>query len=108
MLFLGIDSGTQSTKAIVLDFETGKILASAHRRYELIGGLPAGHLEQNPQDWLDAVDASVAECLDKLGADRAKIAGIGVSGQQHGLVVLDANDHVVRPAKLWCDTSTAA
>ncbi len=108
MLFLGIDSGTQSTKAIVLDYETGKILASAHRKYDLISGLPAGHLEQHPQDWLDAVDASIDECLNKLGPDRAKIAGIGVSGQQHGLVVLDANNKVVRPAKLWCDTSTAA
>ena len=44
----------------------------------------------------------------KLGAEKARIAGIGVSGQQHGLVVLDAKDEVVRPAKLWCDTSTAA
>ena len=107
MYFLGIDSGTQSTKAIVLDFESGKILASAHRKYELIEGLPAGHLEQHPQDWLDAVDGCIAECLEKLGADKTKIAGIGVSGQQHGLVVLDAQDQVVRPAKLWCDTSTA-
>jgi xylulokinase len=106
-LYLGIDSGTQSTKAIVLDFETGTILASAHRKYELIDGLPPGHLEQNPQDWLDAVDGCITECLEKLGADKSKIAGIGVSGQQHGLVVLDAHDKVVRPAKLWCDTSTA-
>ena len=106
--YLGIDSGTQSTKAIVLDFETRKILASAHRKYELIEGLPAGHLEQNPQDWLDAVDGCIQECVQKLGADKSKIAGIGVSGQQHGLVVLDAKDQVVRPAKLWCDTSTVA
>lgn len=106
--YLGIDSGTQSTKAIVLDFETGQIVASAHRKYELIEGLPAGHLEQHPADWIKAVDESIAECVAKLGADRAKIAGIGVSGQQHGLVVLDSKDEVVRPAKLWCDTSTTA
>ena len=80
MYFLGIDSGTQSTKAIVLDLESGKILASGHSSYELIDGLPPGHLEQNPQDWLDAVDASVSQCLEQLGADKAKIAGIGVSG----------------------------
>ncbi|MFZ4764460.1 MAG: FGGY family carbohydrate kinase, partial [Roseimicrobium sp.] len=105
--FLGIDSGTQSTKAIVLDFETGRIVASAHRKYELVEGLPPGHLEQQPADWLQAVDESVAECVAALGADRSKIAGIGVSGQQHGLVVLDGNDQVIRPAKLWCDTSTS-
>ena len=108
MYFLGIDSGTQSTKAIVLDFETGRIIASAHRKYNLIDGLPAGHLEQDPADWIKATDESVAECLAKLGADKSKIAGIGVSGQQHGLVVLDDKDNVVRAAKLWCDTSTAA
>jgi xylulokinase len=106
--FLGIDSGTQSTKAIVLDFETGRIVASAHRKYDLIGGLPPGHLEQHPADWIKAVDESVGECVAQLGADKAKIGGIGVSGQQHGLVVLDAKDEVVRPAKLWCDTSTSA
>lgn len=104
--YLGIDSGTQSSKAIVLDFETGRILAHAKREYDLIPGLPAGHLEQHPQDWIDAINGCITECLEKLGADRSKIAGIGVSGQQHGLVVLDAQDAVVRPAKLWCDTST--
>jgi xylulokinase len=105
--FLGIDSGTQSTKAIVLDLESGRIVASAHRKYGLIEGLPPGHLEQHPAEWIKAVDECVAECVAKLGADRAKIGGIGVSGQQHGLVVLDAEDEVVRPAKLWCDTSTS-
>lgn len=104
--YLGIDSGTQSSKVIVLDFESGRIVAHAKREYELIPGLPAGHLEQHPQDWIDAIHGCITECLEKLGADRAKVIGIGVSGQQHGLVVLDANDEVVRPAKLWCDTST--
>jgi xylulokinase len=104
--YLGIDSGTQSSKAIVLEFETGRIVASAHRKYDLIEGLPAGHLEQHPQDWIDAVAGCIEECVEKLGAEKINLKGIGVSGQQHGLVVLDANDQVVRPAKLWCDTST--
>lgn len=106
MFYLGIDSGTQSTKAIVLDLETGRILAAGQQGYDLIDGLPPGHLEQHPQSWIEAVETSVSQCLEKLGSDRGKIAGIGVSGQQHGLVPLDANDEVVRPAKLWCDTST--
>ena len=108
MFYLGIDSGTQSTKAIVLDLETGAILASGHQSYELIEGLPAGHLEQHPQDWIAAVEGAITQCLEKLGVDRGKIRGIGVSGQQHGLVALDAADQPVRPAKLWCDTSTQA
>jgi len=107
-LFLGIDSGTQSTKAIVLDLETGHIVGQSHHKYELIPNLPPGHLEQHPQDWTDATDACIADCVAKLGDDRKKIAGIGISGQQHGLVVLDAADQVIRPAKLWCDTSTVS
>lgn len=109
MFYLGIDSGTQSTKAIVLDLETGKIVASGSKAYGLIPGLPSGHLEQDPKVWLQAVEASIKQCLAKLGSAKKKhIRGIGVSGQQHGLVVLDAKDEVIRPAKLWCDTSTQA
>lgn len=107
MYFIGIDSGTQSTKSIVLDLGTGKIVASAQKAYNLIDGLPAGHLEQHPSDWIDAVDETIASCLDQLGSKKAAVAGIGVSGQQHGLVVLDDQDQVIRPAKLWCDTSTS-
>jgi xylulokinase len=107
-LFLGIDSGTQSSKAIVLELATGKILASAQEQYELIPGLPAGHLEQHPQTWIDAVDACITSCVKQLGSRAADISGIGVSGQQHGLVALDADDKPVRAAKLWCDTSTQA
>ncbi len=108
MLALGIDSGTQSTKTIALDFETGEILASAQSEYGLIEGLPPGHLEQHPDTWLDAVAATVRECLTRLGPRRDEVAAIGVSGQQHGMVALDGNRRPVRPAKLWCDTSTTA
>jgi len=106
MLILGIDSGTQSTKTIVLDFETGEIIASAQSAYGLIEGLPPGHMEQAPETWFDAVDATVRECLQKIGARKKEIKAIGVSGQQHGMVVLDKHNETIRPAKLWCDTST--
>ena len=106
MIFIGIDSGTQSTKAVALDSESGKILASAQESYELIGGLPSGHMEQHPQDWLTATKNVIRRCVCDLGELSEKIKAIGVSGQQHGLVVLDENDEVIRPAKLWCDTST--
>lgn len=106
MICLGIDSGTQSTKTIAVDIATGALLASASKEYKLIAGLPAGHLEQNPADWLEAVETTVAKVLEALGKRKQEVAAIGVSGQQHGFVPLDAAGKVIRPAKLWCDTST--
>ena len=108
MHFIGIDSGTQSTKAVVLNLDSGTIVAQSQKEYELVEGLPPGHLEQHPRDWTSAVEDTVADCLEQIDAAAKKeIKGIGVSGQQHGLVVLDRHDNVIRPAKLWCDTSTS-
>lgn len=106
--FLGIDSGTQSTKTILLDAESGAVLATASAGYDLIEGLPAGHKEQHPSTWIEAVRRTIAEVLSESGVDRAGVRAIGVSGQQHGFVALDAEDSVIRAAKLWCDTSTSA
>ena len=106
MICLGIDSGTQSSKTIALDIETGKTLASASQAYGMIEGLAPGHLEQEPQAWLDAVDATVMQVLKQLGKRKDDVKAIGVSGQQHGFVPLDKKGKVIRPAKLWCDTST--
>src|SRR5499427_2730632 len=105
--FIGIDSGTQSTKTILLDAASGEVVASASESYDLVEGLPAGHKEQHPAEWIAAVRAGVKAALDKLGVDRAGVRGIGVSGQQHGFVALDENDQVIRAAKLWCDTATS-
>lgn len=109
-LFLGFDVGTQGTKAVVVDAQRGAIVARASRAYGLREGLPPGHMEQDPAIWIDAVAATARQVLAQLAgqADPAQIAGIGVSGQQHGAVVLDERSQVVRPAKLWCDTATAA
>ena len=107
MITLGIDCGTQSTKTLALDTKTGEVLALVARAYDLIPGLPAGHAEQDPAMWLDAMLATVEEVLARLGSRRSEVRGIGVSGQQHGFVPLDAGGQVIRPAKLWCDTSTA-
>ncbi|HYE72490.1 MAG TPA: FGGY family carbohydrate kinase, partial [Blastocatellia bacterium] len=106
--FIGIDSGTQSTKTIIIDGESGEVVASASAPYDLIEGLPAGHKEQNPTDWSTAVRNTVMAALQKAGIDRSKVQAIGVSGQQHGFVPLGEKDEVIRPAKLWCDTSTSA
>ncbi len=105
-LFIGIDSGTQSVKAVVLDLATGKVIAEARAPHQLIAGLPVGHMEQHPQEWTKALDEVLKEVAGMI--DGARVRGIGVSGQQHGFVPLDASGHVIRPAKLWCDTSTTA
>jgi len=68
--------------------------------------LPSGHMEQHPEDWITATKNVITQCVNLLGESSEKIKAIGISGQQHGLVVLDENDQVIRPAKLWCDTST--
>ena len=106
MITLGIDSGTQSTKTVALDVATGKILASAQKSYGFVEAKGEGAMEQDPAVWIAAVEATIAQVLGQLGSVRGEISGIGVSGQQHGLVLLDAADQVIRPAKLWCDTST--
>ena len=103
-LYIGIDSGTQSTKAVVLDLEKGKVLAEARAPHSLIAGLPVGHMEQHPAQWVRALEKVLAEVCAKV--DASQIRGIGVSGQQHGFVPLDRDRQVIRPAKLWCDTST--
>ncbi|OAM88935.1 xylulokinase [Termitidicoccus mucosus] len=107
-LYIGIDSGTQSTKGIALDLDSGAVLAEARAPHALITGLPAGHMEQHPQDWAAALDHVLEGMSAQLTADqRTRVRGIGISGQQHGFVPLDAGGAVIRPAKLWCDTSTA-
>lgn len=105
--FIGVDSGTQSTKTIIVDGKTGKVLGSASQSYDLIKGLPAGAKEQHPKDWINALKATITKAMKNAKVNPMQIAAIGVSGQQHGFVPLDAKGDVIRPAKLWCDTATA-
>src|SRR5262245_32000702 len=107
-LLLGIDSGTQSTKVLVVDARDGKVLASAAQEYDLIPALPPGAKEQHPHTWRDATASAIRRALRQAKAVAAEVHAIGVSGQQHGFVPLDQDGEVIRPAKLWCDTSTAA
>ncbi|MDR1146975.1 MAG: xylulokinase, partial [Verrucomicrobiales bacterium] len=106
--FIGVDSGTQSTKAIVIDGKNGKILGSASSAYGFIEGLPAGAREQHPRVWVKAMEAAIKQALLAARVKAGAVKGIGVSGQQHGFVPLNAQGEVLRPAKLWCDTSTSA
>jgi xylulokinase len=105
-LYVGVDSGTQSVKAIALDLETGRVVAESRAPHHLIPNLPEGHMEAHPEEWVSAMDSVISAVAAQV--DRSRVRGIGVSGQQHGFVPLDAKGAVIRPAKLWCDTSTSA
>ena len=107
-LLLGIDSCTQSTKVLVVDARNGQVAAAAAQSYELIPDLPPGAKEQHPHTWRDATAKAIQQALKAAKASAAEVKAIGVSGQQHGFVPLDKHGEVIRPAKLWCDTSTAA
>jgi xylulokinase len=102
-MFLGIDCGTQGTKALLID-ELGTPLGRGFAPHKLIEG-HNGAREQQPQWWVDALKSSVKQALAQVASGEVK--AIGVSGQQHGLVVLDDDFRVIRPAKLWNDTETA-
>jgi len=107
MLCLGFDSGTTTCKGVVLDADSGKVLTQASAPHSFVEGLPRGHVEQDPQIWSDAAERVILTCLEKIGERRNEVVAIGVSAQQHGLVALDDRNQPLRPAKLWCDTSTA-
>ena len=104
-LVVGIDVGTQGTKAVAVDLDQAKVIARGSAKYDLITGLPSGAAEQHPDSWADAVQDCLRQ-LSEQGVALSAVQAVGVSGQQHGLVLLDAEGSVVRPAKLWCDTST--
>jgi xylulokinase len=106
-LILGIDSGTQSTKTLVVDSRDGKVLASATQEYDLLPNLPPGAKEQHPHTWREATASTIRRALRQAKAVASELKAIGVSAQQHGFVPLDKEGEVIRPAKLWCDTATA-
>ena len=99
---LGIDIGTSGTKVIAID-ENGNLIASATREYPLSTPRPLW-AEQNADDWWDATCTCLQQITHEIAAE--EIAGIGLSGQMHGLVMLDAGDKPLRPAILWCDQRT--
>jgi xylulokinase len=98
---IGLDIGTSSTKGVLIDADDGRVLATAERSYPLAVPRPLW-AEQDPEDWWRAARA----VLDELDADRS--AGIGLTGQMHGLVALGADDRPLRPAILWNDGRSQA
>ena len=104
--FIGIDNGTQSTKVIIVNGDSGQVVGKATKGYGLIEGLPPGHKEQDSAVWIDALHDTIKRSLKEAKIDSRDVKAVGVSGQQHGLVPLDERGNVIRPVKLWNDTST--
>ena len=104
MLYIGIDLGTSASKFLLVD-EVGRVLNTVTKEYPLSFPRP-GWSEQDPAHWWQACLAGVPELL--AGFDAKQVAGIGVGGQMHGLVALDAAGNVLHPAILWNDGRTAA
>lgn len=106
MYAVGIDSGTQGVKVLVVDIDSGRVVARGRAPHETVPGLPPGASEQEPEVWVRAMESALSSALRSGRVAPGKVACLGVSGQQHGFVALDAAGRPVRPAKLWNDTST--
>jgi xylulokinase len=105
-LLLGIDISTTGAKALLTD-ESGRVVASASNPLTLSTPRPLWS-EQNPEDWWQAIAASIRQSLAEAGASGEGIAAIGLTGQMHGLVLLDDKGEVLRPAILWNDQRCGA
>lgn len=121
-LFVGIDAGTQGVKVLVWDQSTGRIASRSSQTYGILPTNVPGRAEQHPSTWIDvrthpanagittrtrqATRTALRTALASVNT--SAVRGIGVSGQQHGLVALDAQGEPLRPAKLWCDVEAAA
>lgn len=103
---LGIDIGTSGTKTVLFD-EFGNTVASALKEYPLYQP-EMGWAEQDPEDWWQAAADSIREVIAKSGVKASDIRGIGLSGQMHGLVLLDGDNRVLRRSIIWCDQRSTA
>jgi xylulokinase len=105
MALLGIDVGTGGTRAVLIDAR-GRLISSATAEHAAMSSPHIGWAEQSPEDWWRAACVAIRECLSRSSMPSSEVSAIGLTGQMHGLVLLDANDQVVRPALIWCDQRT--
>ena len=103
---IGVDCGTSGTKTVLFD-EAGAVIASATIEYPMYQP-KNGYAEQEPADWANAMKDTIKAVMAKSGVDRHDVKGIGISGQMHGLVMLDRGNNVLRRSIIWCDQRTAA
>lgn len=101
---IGIDLGTSATKTVLFDIE-GNIISSASCEYPLYQP-HNGWAEQTPDDWYNAAISTIKSVVSQSGINSENIVSLGISGQMHGLVMLDENCDVLRPSILWCDQRT--
>ena len=101
---IGVDLGTSGTKTVLFDTE-GTVISSATVEYPMYQP-KNGWAEQAPEDWWDATMRTTKKVIEDSGVDSKDIKGMGISGQMHGLVTLDKDDNVIRPAILWNDGRT--
>lgn len=104
-MYLGVDIGTSEVKALLLD-TSHQVIGSAGAGLQ-VSRLQPGHSEQAPADWWHATQKALAQLRQEFPTAFAAVQGIGLSGQMHGAVLLDAHDQVLRPAILWNDTRSA-
>ena len=102
MFWLGLDIGTGGSRAVVVD-ENGAVRAAASADHAPMVQLQPTWAEQDPEDWWRAAQEAVRSALAQAGLDGADIAAVGMSGQMHGAVLLDAEHRVLRPSIIWCD-----
>ncbi len=100
--WLGIDTGTGGTRTLLVDPD-GRVAAGFTAPHEDVQMSQPLWAEQRPENWWDAAQAAIQGVLREAGATGGDVAGIGLSGQMHGLTLLDASGAVIRPALLWCD-----
>ena len=106
MLFLGIDVGTGGTRAVLID-ASGKVVASYATEHAPFQSAFPGWAEQDPEDWWRATQQAIRAVLVAAACKPADIDAIGLTGQMHGAVLLDAEGNVLRPSLIWCDTRSA-
>jgi len=102
---IGVDLGTSGTKTVLFD-ESGKVIASHTVEYPMYQP-QNGYAEQDPADWREAAFTTIRAVMNKSGVSPDDVKGIGLSGQMHGLVMLDENYQIIRNAIIWCDQRTA-
>jgi xylulokinase len=105
MHLLGIDVGTGGTRAVLLD-RRGRVTSAATAEHAPMSSPRIGWAEQSPEDWWRAACQAIEACLAKSSTPAEDVAAIGLTGQMHGLVLLDEQGQVLRPAILWCDQRT--
>ncbi|MCI7499265.1 MAG: FGGY family carbohydrate kinase, partial [Oscillospiraceae bacterium] len=103
---IGVDLGTSGTKTVLFD-EKGTVIASMTIEYPMYQP-KNGYAEQDPADWYNAAVNTIKGVIAKSGVSKDDIVGVGLSGQMHGLVMLDENNEVIRKSIIWCDQRTAA